>query len=100
MGRRMMKMMQMMNQNNRNYQKVLDETIRAHERAGERPRLLLHACCAPCSSYVLEYLSRYFRITVFDYTPIFLPKPNFGCERRKSNVWSGRWSSRVSAPGC
>ena len=34
-----------------------------------KPKLLLHVCCAPCSSYVLEYLSNYFNITVFYYNP-------------------------------
>ena len=63
--------------NIQNYQKTLDETIARHERAGERPTLLLHACCAPCSSYVLEYLSRYFRITVFDYNPNISPEREF-----------------------
>ncbi len=50
----------------RNYQKELDEIIEGLENA---PTLLLHACCAPCSSYVLEYLSRFFRITLFYYNP-------------------------------
>lgn len=56
-----------------NYQKELDKLL---ERPGERraeeetvPTLFLHSCCAPCSSYVLEYLCRYFRITVFYYNP-------------------------------
>ena len=49
-----------------NYQLVLDETIKG---LTSIPRLLLHACCAPCSSYVLEYLSNYFEITVFFYNP-------------------------------
>ena len=39
-----------------NYQKILDETIAGLEEKGEVPKLLLHSCCAPCSSYVLEYL--------------------------------------------
>lgn len=59
----------------RNYQKELDiiiEDIR-HKASDleeyEPPRLLLHSCCAPCSSYVLEYLRRFFRITVFYYNP-------------------------------
>lgn len=65
----------MKNLNVQNYQRVLEETIRRHE--GERPRLLLHACCAPCSSYVLEYLSQYFRITVFDYNPNISPESEF-----------------------
>lgn len=67
----------MKQQNNRNYQKLLDATIAVHEKNGERPTLLLHACCAPCSSYVLEYLSRYFRITVFDYNPNISPEAEF-----------------------
>ncbi len=49
------------------YQKQLDEIIEGLE--GKTPTLLLHACCAPCSSYCLEYLSKYFRITVFYYNP-------------------------------
>ena len=60
-----------------NFQKHLDETIRRHAERGERPRLLLHACCAPCSSYVLEYLSQYFRLSVFDYNPNISPASEF-----------------------
>ena len=41
---------------------------------GRRPTLLLHACCAPCSSYVLEYLSEFFDITLFFYNPNISPK--------------------------
>ena len=53
----------------RNYQKELDRIIEENSKAGKVPTLLLHACCAPCSSYVLEYLSAYFAITVFYYNP-------------------------------
>ena len=53
----------------RNYQLMLDERIEEITRTGARPSLLLHACCAPCSSYVLEYLSQYFSITLFFYNP-------------------------------
>ena len=49
----------------RNYQKELDRLTESLEREGKKPRLFLHSCCAPCSSYVLEYLSRYFSVTVF-----------------------------------
>ncbi len=52
---------------NINYQKELDKVIAGLE--GRRPSLLLHACCAPCSSYVLEYISGYFNITLFFYNP-------------------------------
>ena len=54
----------------RNYQKELDkiiESIGSDDKS--TPTLLLHSCCAPCSSYVLEYLREYFRITVFYYNP-------------------------------
>ena len=66
-----------MKPNIQNFQKHLDETIRRHVERGERPRLLLHACCAPCSSYVLEYLSQYFRLSVFDYNPNISPASEF-----------------------
>ena len=54
-------------ENKVNYQRLLEEIIR--DNAGKRPRLLLHSCCAPCSSAVLAYLSEYFRITLFYYNP-------------------------------
>ncbi len=60
-----------------NYQKQLEETIAKHEKAGEVPSLLLHSCCAPCSSYCLEYLSNYFRITVFYYNPNIYPEDEY-----------------------
>lgn len=53
----------------RNFQKELERLIQKNEAAGIVPRLLLHSCCAPCSSYVIEYLSRFFSITVFYYNP-------------------------------
>lgn len=60
-------------QPNTNYQKKLDRILAELEASGEIKRLLLHSCCAPCSSYVLEYLSRYFQITVFYYNPNIYP---------------------------
>lgn len=54
---------------NKNYQKELDQIINSIQLEGSTPSLLLHSCCAPCSSYVLEYLSRYFKITVYYYNP-------------------------------
>ena len=50
---------------NINYQKELDRTLEKLESEGKVPTLFLHACCAPCSSYVLEYLASFFHITVF-----------------------------------
>ncbi|MCD7981502.1 MAG: epoxyqueuosine reductase QueH [Clostridiales bacterium] len=52
-----------------NYQKELDGLLERIKNQEGLPRLLLHSCCAPCSSYVLEYLSEYFSITVFYYNP-------------------------------
>ena len=52
-----------------NYQKELDRVIEQIRSSGATPSLLLHVCCAPCSSYCLEYLSEYFDITVFYYNP-------------------------------
>jgi len=60
-----------------NYQKQLEALIAQHERKGEVPSLLLHSCCAPCSSYCLEYLSNYFRITVFYYNPNIYPEEEY-----------------------
>lgn len=60
-----------------NYQKELEKII-DHLVAEERvPKLLLHSCCAPCSSYVLEYLSNYFEITVFYYNPNIYPEQEY-----------------------
>ena len=52
-----------------NYQKELEKVIQQNEKNSVTPSLLLHACCAPCSSYCLEYLSQYFNITVFYFNP-------------------------------
>lgn len=60
-----------------NYQKILDQTIEENLRKGRVPTLLLHSCCAPCSSYVLEYLSGYFKITVFYYNPNIYPDEEY-----------------------
>lgn len=60
-----------------NYQLILDSTIRQITQSGARPTLLLHACCAPCSSYVLEYLTNYFDITVFYYNPNISPESEY-----------------------
>jgi len=52
-----------------NYQKELDSLIERNTAENVVPTLLLHCCCAPCSSYVLEYLSRHFKITAHFYNP-------------------------------
>ena len=57
--------------NQRNYQKELDTILEKIRQGGTEqvPTLFLHSCCAPCSSYCLEYLAPYFSITVFYYNP-------------------------------
>lgn len=58
-----------------NYQKELDGVLQG---LGEKaPTLFLHSCCAPCSSYVLEYLAPYFHITVFYYNPNISASPEY-----------------------
>lgn len=63
--------------NKRNFQKEMDSIIEQNQKDGITPSLLLHSCCAPCSSYVLEYLSKYFKITVLYYNPNISPKEEY-----------------------
>lgn len=60
---------------NRNYSKELDEILCKPENKGKK--LFLHSCCAPCSSYVLEYLRPFFQITVFYYNPNITEEPEY-----------------------
>lgn len=54
-----------------------DKVASSKSAANLKPRLLLHACCGPCSSYVLEYLAQYFEITVFYYNPNIYPQEEY-----------------------
>ena len=60
-----------------NYSLTLEKTISEIKKNEVHPSLLLHACCAPCSSYVLEYLTQYFNITLFFYNPNIYPEREF-----------------------
>lgn len=60
-----------------NYQILCDKKIEELTKNNSRPTLLLHSCCGPCSTYVLEYLERYFDITVFFYNPNIYPEDEF-----------------------
>lgn len=60
-----------------NYQKLLDDELQKINERKTRPKLLLHVCCGPCSSYVLEYLCQYFDITIFYYNPNISPKEEY-----------------------
>ena len=60
-----------------NYQLILDNEIKKIQRGSSRPTLLMHACCAPCSSYVIEYLSSIFDMTMYFYNPNISPESEF-----------------------
>ena len=69
---------------NKNYQIVLDNILKDVSKLDRKPSLLLHVCCGPCSSYVLEYLSNYFEITILFYNPNIYPKEEY--IRRKEEM--------------
>ena len=60
-----------------NYSIETEKIIKSNKREQVMPSLLLHACCAPCSSACLEYLYKHFNITVFYYNPNISPKSEF-----------------------
>lgn len=70
--------------NQRNYQKELDALLQKIQSERQKKRLFLHCCCAPCSSYVLEYLSGYFEITVYFYNPNITEPEEY--EKRKQEL--------------
>ena len=57
-----------------NYGLLLDKKLAELEKSGERPSLLIHACCAPCSSHTLTVLEKYFRITLYFCNPNIAPE--------------------------
>ncbi|MBP3710240.1 MAG: epoxyqueuosine reductase QueH [Treponema sp.] len=66
----------------KNYQKQLDDILvalaqQSGSHLNKKPTLLLHACCAPCSSYVIEYLAPYFDITIYYYNPNIYPPEEY-----------------------
>lgn len=70
--------------NQRNYQRELSELLTGQKGCqGKKKRLLLHCCCAPCSSYVLEYLHPYFDITVFFYNPNIVEETEYLKRKRE-----------------
>ena len=60
-----------------NYQILLEQTLQNITKQNPKPTLLLHSCCGPCSSYVLEYLTQYFTITIDYYNPNIAPAGRF-----------------------
>ena len=76
----------------KNYQKMLDEILADRENYGKK--LLLHSCCAPCSSYVLEYLRTFFRITVFYYNPNITEEPEYRKRVEEQKRLIGEWNRK------
>lgn len=60
-----------------NYHKKLEEIVKQNSKTGTVPTVLLHSCCAPCSSYCIEYLSQFFEVTVFYYNPNIYPDEEY-----------------------
>jgi len=67
--------MQEINKMKINYDLELEKIISSLN--GKKPKLLLHTCCAPCSSSVIERLCKYFEITVFYYNPNIEPQEEY-----------------------
>lgn len=81
-----------------NYQRVLEQELEEVSKQKAVPRLLLHSCCAPCSSYVLEYLSEYMEITVFYYNPNIYPEQEYSmrvCEQQEL-IRKREWGHPIS----
>lgn len=61
--------------NRENFFRKFDKTVAAFN--GEKPNILLHSCCGPCSSSVIELLARYFNVTVLWYNPNLWPEEEY-----------------------
>ena len=78
-----------------NFQKLLDEEIKLIKESKIKPKLLLHACCGPCSSYVVEYLSKYFDITIYYYNPNTYPETEFNRRLDELNKFINNFNNNV-----
>lgn len=84
-----------------NYSLWLEKKLKEIEHTGMRPKLLLQVCCAPCSSYVFEYIARYFDITAFFYNPNISPEREFSfrlSELRRFLDESGHGGTVIDTP--
>lgn len=64
-------------ENKRNFHRELEQLITEVCRDGRRPVVMLHSCCGPCSSYVLEYLTQYFDILLYFFNPNIHPNAEY-----------------------
>lgn len=83
-----------------NYSLRLGEILSEVGRADSKPKLLLHSCCAPCSSYVLEYISSFFDITLFFYNPNISPRDEFDFRLSELErfVSEGGYDAKITSP--
>ena len=73
-----------------NYQKVMEDLIAQSCGEDKVPKLLLHSCCAPCSSYCIACLAEYFYVTVFYYNPNIYPPEEYHMRaKRTAEIYSG-----------
>lgn len=87
---------------NYNYQKELEKTIKLCEHTEKKPYLILHSCCAPCSSYVLEYLCRYFKISILFFNPNIYPEAEYDkrLEELKRFIKDFGLDDKINIIGC
>ena len=78
-----------------NFQRLLDEEIELIKDREVKPKLLLHACCGPCSSYVVEYLSKYFNITIYYYNPNTYPEAEFNRRLDELNKFINSFNNKI-----
>lgn len=79
-----------------NFQKLLEQEIELIKNNKTKPKLLLHACCGPCSSYVIEYLSKYFDITIYYYNPNTYPESEYVRRLDELNKFVTNFNSTVN----
>ena len=78
-----------------NFQRLLDEEIELIKNRETKPKLLLHACCGPCSSYVVEYLSEFFDITIYYYNPNNYPETEFNRRLDELNKFINTFNNKI-----
>ena len=78
-----------------NFQRLLDEEIELIKNRETKPKLLLHACCGPCSSYVVEYLSEFFDITIYYYNPNTYPETEFNRRLDELNKFINTFNNKI-----
>lgn len=81
-----------------NYQRILEHTLQELAKQNHVPTLLLHSCCAPCSTYVLEYLAKSFSITVFYYNPNIYPANEYDFREREQRELIEKMNAQVKYP--